>query len=227
MIIREIPFDKIPFDINEVYLGMSMGRTDYRPDRDTQACIDEVFERISKVCRPKYGYKIFSSQGVEKRSIFLGDKSLTTGGVITPYFCDAEGFAVFVASAGVEYNKLLYEIKLSGDIVSEFIADAIGSEIAEAAGRLLSRELSEEMTARGLCISNSYSPGYCGWHVSDQKSLFSLLPDAPCGITLSESCLMNPIKSISGVIAVGRNVKKMPYGCEICGKKDCYKKMAS
>ena len=53
--------------------------------------------------------------------------------------------------------------------------------------------------------------------------LGSLLPPAPCGITLTDSSLMLPIKSISGVIAVGTRIEKKPYGCAICGKKDCYK----
>lgn len=224
MISREIPFDKISFDMNEIYLGMSMGRRDYIPDSDMQARIEKIITDISQVCRPRYGYKIFPCQGIEKRSILLGDGRLATGGVITPYMSDAESFVIFVATAGVEYNHLLHTIRDSGDIVDEFIADAIGSEIAEAAGRALSEELSQCAEADGEYISNSYSPGYCGWHVSDQRSLFALLPEHPCGITLSESSLMNPIKSISGVIAKGPKVQKMPYGCEICEKKSCYKK---
>ena len=72
-------------------------------------------------------------------------------------------------------------------------------------------------------VSFPYSPGYCGWHVSQQQLLFSMLPPSPCGVRLNDSSLMYPIKSVSGIIAVGSRVKKQKYGCELCGKVDCYK----
>ena len=40
---------------------------------------------------------------------------------------------------------------------------------------------------------------------------------------MRESYLMSPIKSVSGVIAVGERIVKRKYGCELCGKADCYK----
>ena len=45
----------------------------------------------------------------------------------------------------------------------------------------------------GIPHTNRFSPGYCGWHVNEQKLLFSLLPDNVCGITLNSSALMYPI----------------------------------
>lgn len=48
-----------------------------------------------------------------------------------------------------------------------------------------------------------FSPGYCGWHVSGQKRLFESLRPDEIGIELSESFLMQPLKSVSGVIVVG------------------------
>jgi hypothetical protein len=48
-----------------------------------------------------------------------------------------------------------------------------------------------------------FSPGYCGWHVSGQKKLFAALEPEEIGITLTPSCLMKPLKSISGVIIAG------------------------
>ncbi|MCK7517168.1 MAG: hypothetical protein MZV64_05325 [Ignavibacteriales bacterium] len=38
----------------------------------------------------------------------------------------------------------------------------------------------------GLKTTNRFSPGYCGWHVSEQHNLFRLVPDNYCGITLND-----------------------------------------
>ena len=43
----------------------------------------------------------------------------------------------------------------------------------------------------------------------------------PTGIALSESCLMHPIKSVSGVIGIGTTARRRAYGCVICQNKTC------
>ena len=49
----------------------------------------------------------------------------------------------------------------------------------------------------------AYSPGYCGWPVTGQRRLFAALEPADVGITLTSSCLMRPLKSVSGVLVAG------------------------
>lgn len=48
-----------------------------------------------------------------------------------------------------------------------------------------------------------YSPGYCGWHVTGQRRLFHALRPERIEITLGPSCLMQPLKSVSGVLIAG------------------------
>ena len=77
------------------------------------------------------------------------------------------------------------------------------------------------MREAGLKITNRYSPGYCGWDVSEQKKLFKILPEKFCGIELTDSCLMHPIKSVSGIIGIGKSVKFNEYTCNLCDEADC------
>lgn len=95
--------------------------------------------------------------------------------------------------------------------------------IAEAVVREVCRKVESRMFPLGYGVSHPYSPGYCGWHVTQQQLLFSCLPEFPCGVRLSDSSLMSPIKSVSGIIAYGPCIVKRKYGCELCGKADCYK----
>ncbi len=218
---NDIPFQELGIDFGNIWC--ITGNDGYVPDRQSQELFESVAGEIARICRPQYGYAVFRSEGVHKTAIGLGGRKLGVGAIIARYLQQAEEYAVFVATAGVEFEAMQRRLHAEGDIVRQFFADMIGSEIAEAAGRALSGALAEEQDRRGFLVSNSYSPGYCGWPVSDQQALFALLPEAPCGITLNGSSLMSPIKSISGVIALGPKVEKKPYGCAICGKKDCYK----
>lgn len=103
-----------------------------------------------------------------------------------------------------------------------FIWDILGSCIAEATGDIMEKFVETELP--GIPHTNRFSPGYCEWHVNEQKLLFSLLPDNVCGITLNSSALMYPIKSISGVIGSGLHVDTRKYGCQFCELDNCYKK---
>lgn len=221
MKIKEVPFADLSLNRNDIYLMMGSGS--YVPDAEMIECIEERIARIAQWCRPRYGYELFQVTDRDARSICLDGEKLTTGGIITRYLEDAEFVAVFVATAGEEFEKWLREEARSGDILREFIAANIGSEIAEAANRAFCAAFETNCAPQGLHIGNPYSPGYCGWNITDQRTLFSMLPPAPCGVRLNDSCLMTPIKSVSGIIPVGRYVRKEPYGCAICNSATCYK----
>jgi len=155
----------------------------------------------------------------------IGGVDLHPGPVIFPIAAEAEYECIFTASSGMEFHRWLKDAGASGDIMRQFTADCIGSEIAEAAARYAADRLVEAVADRGWTIGNSYSPGYCGWDVSEQRKMFSLLPEKPCGITLNDSCLMTPVKSVSGIIPVGPGIVKKRYSCAVCPRQDCFKKL--
>lgn len=221
MISQEKAFGDLTLDMRSVYL--SMGSENWIPDAEISAQINSTLKEISLICRPRYAYKIYDSETVEKTSVTLGGRTLSTGNIITRCLRKAEQYIVFVVTAGEEFDAWMHQLKCEDDIMKIFIADSIGSEIAESIHKLMVSDIGNKFEKPDFVISNSYSPGYCDWHVSEQQTLFSLLPPNPCGVVLNDASLMKPIKSISGIIALGSEVKKMPYGCAICNKKNCYK----
>jgi len=78
-------------------------------------------------------------------------------------------------------------------------------------------DLEKNMRDSGKKITNRYSPGYCGWDVTEQHKLFQLMPENYCGIKLTPSALMDPVKSISGIIGIGKMLKiiHIPADCVI------------
>jgi hypothetical protein len=133
----------------------------------------------------------------------------------------SEGAAVFLCTAGPGIGRLSRRLMAEGDPFTGFIADTIGSLVVERAMDVVQARLEQAMAARGLRITNRYSPGYCDWRVAEQQKLFRLLPAGFCGVSLTESSLMQPIKSISGVIGIGPAVRRVPYTCRLCELEDC------
>jgi hypothetical protein len=112
------------------------------------------------------------------------------------------------------------------ELLKGYICDTFGSIAVESAMDLIQEELKLKVSISGLNITNRYSPGYCGWNISGQNKLFSLLPDKFCGIELTDACFMLPIKSVSGIIGIGKQVKYHYYPCNLCEMENClYKKI--
>ena len=220
MIENVLHFDEIKIDYRDIYASLGYG-LQQAPEYIREVIRDNI-QKISNVCIPRTGYVITDGYISGSNRLVIGNTEFVIGKIIAQGLADADKYVVFTATAGNEFNRFVHDIREKGDIFEEYIYDVIGSEIAEATVKSLVMHLEDKYREEGMNAGNPYSPGYCGWHVREQAKLFSLLPPAPCGITLNDSCLMTPVKSVSGIIALGKDVTKKPYGCAICSMS-CFK----
>ena len=133
----------------------------------------------------------------------------------------ADSLAVILSTAGEEIGIRTRKAMSEGDPLTGYIYDIVGSLVVDAAVNLVQSELEKTVLSGGRKITNRYSPGYCGWDVSEQHKLFRLVPDNFCGIRLTDSALMDPVKSISGIIGIGEKVRFNRNTCRLCDMKDC------
>lgn len=216
-------FADLHIDMQDLYSLMGYGNN--LPSTEISGIIDAMLNELRGCCMPHYGYVCLPVEAMDRDRLSIGGVEIQPGRIITSAVREAEEIAVFVATAGKEFDSWNKMLQQQDDIVHTFIADSLGSVIAEAAVELLVKQIEQDTAVHGLKISNNYSPGYCDWLLVDQKKLFDLLPENFCGIQLTDSCLMLPVKSVSGIIGIGQNVKKRPYGCAICGMTNCVRKM--
>jgi hypothetical protein len=119
------------------------------------------------------------------------------------------------------------------DYAEGAMLDAIASIAADDAVNLLDeyyQPISQLMSSpKNDFIFLGYSPGYCGWHISSQRKLFELLEPEQIGITINESFLMQPIKSVSGILVGGeKNIhffKNDFLFCDDCKSYSCLIRM--
>lgn len=224
MITLELTYPDLNITAAEIYEQMGYG--DALPDADVQAETERMISRVKEILRPQFSFFITKATLDEDNNLLTtGYATMDIGRIISRQLRGSSAFAFFVATAGMEFEHLQEQLKAEGDMVSIFIADAMGSVIAEKAADCMELALQQTLASSGLKHTNRFSPGYCGWHVSQQHLLFSHFPTPqPCGITLSESSLMTPIKSVSGIIGIGATVRHLDYTCGLCDYKDCYKR---
>jgi hypothetical protein len=154
-------------------------------------------------------------------SVIAGGTVLNIGKTVCSEISGSSRIALYVCTAGRKISERSVGFLNGDDPVLGYVYDILGSAIAEAAGEKMKLSLKEEVSATNETITNSYSPGYCNWHVSDQHRLFSFFGGSVCGVTLTRSALMNPVKSVSGLIGIGNGVFYREYPCTLCDAENC------
>ena len=164
------------------------------------------------------GYLIINdlSIGADKETLSFGGKEFICKSIISAQMQAATSVAVFVCTLGKSISVWSQELHTKGDSIKGYLVDILASVTIEKAVNSIHGQLEKKMADRKLGVTNRYSPGYCDWPVSDQHNLFSLLPEDFCGIRLTESAMMAPVKSVSGIIGIGPGVERVDYQCKHC-----------
>ena len=217
----KINLGDIKVDKNEIEL--SLGYPDGLMPEQFHDIVDEIVEQLPNNCNLKAGYRIIDVNKPTDISdgLIIGDVFFRTDKIVTGKLKKSEKAAIFVCTIGPAMETWSKQLMKAGDPSTSYFVDTVASVTAEATANLLHDHIGNKMRTLGMNFTNRYSPGYCNWSVSEQHLLFSLLPQNFCGIMLTDSALMIPIKSVSGIIGVGKDVRWQNYLCDSCGVKDC------
>ena len=169
------------------------------------------------------GYRTMEGVAIDLKNGILntGDGVFKVGHTIAGFLKGSESLAFFFCTAGRKISERSDQLMKEGQVLEGYICDVLGSLAVEAAMDVMAGELREEAEQSGLRMTNRYSPGYCGWQVSEQHKLFELFPPGFSPVTLTPSALMVPVKSVSGVIGLGKTVKYRKYLCDACNSQNC------
>jgi hypothetical protein len=141
----------------------------------------------------------------------------------------AEHLALFAVTLGEPTSRELDRRFAQRDFALAYVLDAMASVAADDLADRAERRFAAVLRERGWATPDGaalrYSPGYCGWDLTGQRKLFAYLEPERIGLTLTDSCLMKPLKSVSGVIVAGpRGIHRFPptYDfCERCEERTC------
>jgi hypothetical protein len=206
----------------------SQGVSEGRPaSRAMEASFEQAKQLFSVGAAPR-GLVTEISQG-DFAEVYQGDGRNASRTPVGEIFPQAERLALFAATIGAKVGEEIQRCFQQGDFATAFLLDALASTAADRLGELLEAwfrgQLSEGRgDAASVCVVR-YSPGYCGWDISGQRKLFDYLRPEEIGITLRESFLMEPLKSVSGVLIPGpRNIHEFTMGyasCNCCEARTC------
>ena len=210
-------------DITKTQLLDILGQGDGSDHDFMSVMIDESMKDASEAAEVRAEYRIFDNIRFDNpdKALIIEDQVFKINKTIFTQLKRSEAIAIFLCTAGQGPGRKSHNAMQEGDPLKSYVLDVIGSEIVEETGVLMMDEIEKYASSKKKKITGSFSPGYCGWDVAEQHKLFHFFPDNFSGIKLTTSALMDPVKSVSGIIGIGRNVRKNSNTCSFCELKEC------
>jgi ribosomal protein L40E len=155
--------------------------------------------RAAAVCRGCYAR--VPIEVPDDRRVIIAGETVITGSLAKHLHGCGEAYLT-AATVGIGIDRLIRTTAAVSQ--AECLAiDAAGSSAAEWVCDELNEELGQTASREGKALRRRFSPGYGDFPLEYQRSFMRLLDlSKNAGITLNDSLLMSPTKSVTAVIGI-------------------------
>ena len=191
---RALSYGEIPAEelsLSEIELSSRLG---YRASVNEEP-VRRLTAELLSVCDVKYGAVLVDAEYGEGWVDF-GFGKINSAALVKNLRKSARAY-IFAVTLGIGVDRLIRKRSVLSPSEG-FILDAIGSALAESAADVAERKIHTGKRARPR-----FSPGYADFSLSHQREILALFDsEKNIGITLLDSGLMIPQKSITAVVGI-------------------------
>lgn len=202
-----------PFRIDRKEALRYLGLRGQEPDAGTAALLERAAGMLLETARPRTVWKTFELRETEEGLLLPTAGLLLTGKAIRRHLCGCTRCILMAATLGLETDRLVLRTQL-GSMALAAVLDACASAAVEDVCNQLcagiARQLERTLTFR-------FSPGYGDLPLALQQDFIRSL-DTPrkIGLTLTESCMLAPQKSVTAVLGIRPPGEAMPRETDSC-----------
>lgn len=206
-------YEELPFREREILRYAGCRESEAETEKLMLACIDEARD----VLRYRVCYRILPVTVCGDECSF--DYFTATSHGLTRNLGGCDRAVVFAATVGVGIDRLIAKYgRLSPS--RALMLQALGAERIETLCDTFCAEIEAET---GEKLRPRFSAGYGDLDLKVQRDIFSVLDcEKRIGLTLNESLLMSPSKSVTAFAGLGcAKTENKQNKCSSCGKADC------
>lgn len=211
----------VRFEIDEVLRMMGCGK-DARVRPEHRELVERLVDETRDLLHPRGTYAVHAVERMTDHEL------ITSGGPpvrgpIAGFLRPAKRVAAFVVTVGDQLERLSDERLRNGSKLEGYVLNAIGSAAADAAVDALADLIYFEEANPEEALTPPFSPGYCGLSLDEQLSVFAMVNSKEVGVKLLPTMIMQPIKSVSGLIGIGNSDEIEAHGvpCQWCDLTTC------
>lgn len=176
-----------------------------KPDASLTSLLNECLSALAEKISYRVVFSVFPIEKTEK-GISLGFME-SEAKTVQKALLGCEHAVLFGATIGLEADRfLLKQSALSS--AKALLSQAIGAERIEALCDTFWQDIADAAREKGYAANRRISPGYSDFPLSAQKDIFAALAcEKSIGLTLNESLIMSPSKSVTALFGLKKRVK--------------------
>lgn len=217
----------IHIPIEEVYRYMGFPASYQAIPPALTMMVEEEIAAALPIILPKATYATCEYDAENKRVLLPAPKAILpiNGAGIQHHLHECTKVTLFTCTISATIEPVIDTYFKKGEFTRGMILDAIGSAAVEYAADTLNQYVQAAAYQQNYKLTTRFSPGYGDWDLSIQDALVMAAGGAAIGIEVTESSLLIPRKSVSGVIGwmpagtVQQESRTSP--CLICKVHNC------
>lgn len=200
----------------ERYLGCPQGA-----DERTRDLIETCLAELEQAVTPHTVTQDVSLQILDENRLLLDGLEITSRD-LARHLGRCCAAVLMAATLGPAADRLLHRCACT-DMSKAVVMQSCAAAMIEAVCDGVQQRVEQEARQKGLYIRTRFSPGYGDWALSDQKHILDMLQAARrIGLTVTDSLMLAPTKSVTAVIGLSREAENCrKHKCATCSKTDC------
>lgn len=184
------------------------------PDENTRGRLEALAEELRERIVPRHVLRVLEVHR-DGGSLTLGDTVPLPGQMASGMLRDCKRAALLVCTLGTGFDAWM-RTEQARDMAGAAMLDALGSAWVEAGCDAAERELTERLP--GMYLTDRFSPGYGDLPLSVQPDILAATDAVKrLGVQATESCLINPQKTVTAVIGIAETPQPARVrGCAHC-----------
>ncbi len=184
-------------------------------DKEARRAVAQAAEELEAALAPRFVYKVFAIQPAEDGAFLPACGLLLPGRMAKTMLQGCQRAALLCCTLGAAFDRWLRMIQ-ARDMAKAAIMNACGSAYVETG----CGEAEKEIASRhpGMYLTDRFSPGYGDLPLSVQPDfIMALDAGRRLGVTVTESLLMLPAKTVTAVIGLSESPQPARVrGCGFC-----------
>jgi hypothetical protein len=193
--------------------------------RSTRLKIEKLEPVFKKLANPSLHYQNTEIDSVEKSTVHLEEGPEFKSSKLSKTLKNCDEIVCYIATLGDAVEGEIKRLMDEKHLADAYILDAMASVAADNIVEMFHQHMKDIYKNQSKQVTLCFSPGYCDWPITDQKKLFRMFDSNELDIELTDSCFMQPRKSISGVFGItpsDSNPMEQSYNpCLECSRHNC------
>ena len=211
-----------------------LGYKDTGVTKQIQNLINRCESEALKIIEPKYVYRRFgiceTEEGIRVENTDLVFKGMD----IVEHLKECREVVLLGVTAGMALDRVIRRWMIS-EPDAGVVLDSCGIQAVEQIADLAEKEIEAQVLAEGYHVTWRFSPGYGDLPLETQRDMVRVLDlSRRIGVSLTESCLMVPSKSVTAILGIyepdisvkkasemdAMKIERKKNSCDFCNNKE-------